>query len=228
MPDGFEIEFTKPVDRKTAEDMASYSIESYIYKYQAVYGSPPVNTKKCPITGVKVSADRMKARLIVNNLRRYYIHTINLPGIQDKETSFSLVHPTAYYTLNNIPEGSKLTMSEVSTKNSAKGPKRTNVPESVTVGTAGAKPGVVTYATVKNILQKNTCLACHHPTKRQVGPSYTDVAKRKYTVAQVMSLIRKPKAENWPDYATPMPPMPQVSTADARKIAEYIKSLEKR
>src|SRR5688500_660933 len=228
MPDGFEIEFTKPVDRKTAEDIASYSIESYIYKYQAVYGSPPVNTKKCPITGVKVSADGMKARLIVNNLRRYYIHTINLPGIQDKETSFSLVHPTAYYTLNNIPEGSKLAMSEVSTKNSAKGPKKTNVPASATVGTAGAKPGVVTYATIKNILQKNTCLACHHPTKRQVGPSYTDVAKRKYTVAQIMSLIRNPKAENWPDYATPMPPMPQVSTVDARKIAEYIKSLEKR
>lgn len=228
MPDGFEIEFTKPVDRKTAEDIASYSIESYIYKYHAVYGSPPVNTKKCPITGVKVSADGMKARLIVNNLRRYYIHTINLPGIQDKETSFSLVHPTAYYTLNNIPEGRKLALSEVSTKNSAKVPKKTNVPARATVGTAGAKPGVITYATIKNILQKNTCLACHHPTKRQVGPSYTDVAKRKYTVAQIMSLIRNPKAENWPDYATPMPPMPQVSTADARKIAEYIKSLEKR
>ena len=227
MPDGFEIEFTKPVDKKTAEDIASYSIESYIYKYQAVYGSPPVNTKKCPITGVKVSADGMKARLIVNNLRRYYIHTINLPGIQDKETSFSLVHPTAYYTLNNIPEGSKLAMSEVSTKNSAKGPNKTN-PASATAGTIGAKPGVITYATIKNILQKNTCLACHHPTKRQVGPSYTDVAKRKYTVSQIMALIRNPKAEHWPDYATPMPPMPQVSTADARKIADYIKSLEKR
>jgi cytochrome c1 len=41
-----------------------------------------------------------------------------------------------------------------------------------------------------------------------------------------MSLIRKPKPENWPDHATPMPPMPQVSDADAKKIAMYIKSLE--
>jgi hypothetical protein len=72
MPDGFEIEFTKPVDKKTAEDIASYSIESYIYKYHAVYGSPPVNTAKCTIKGVKLSADGMRARLIVNNLRRYY------------------------------------------------------------------------------------------------------------------------------------------------------------
>ncbi|MDB5247244.1 MAG: hypothetical protein JWQ40_1638 [Segetibacter sp.] len=262
MPDGFEIEFTKPVDRRTAEDIASYSVESYIYKYHAVYGSPPVNTEKCAITGVKVSADGMKARLIVNNLRRSYIHTITLNGIMDKETQFSLVHPTAYYTLNNIPEGSKLALSEVSTRNSAKGGKGSAIPSKSTVpvkftntkgraanpGTsdqepsstpattpkAGAKTPVKavakapTYAEVKNILQKNTCLACHNPTTRQVGPAYVDVAKRKYSVAQIMDLIRNPKPEHWPDYSTPMPPMPQVPDADARKIAEYIKGLEKK
>jgi cytochrome c551/c552 len=223
MPDGFEIEFTKPVDKKTAEDIASYSIESYIYKYHAVYGSPPVNTQKCPIKGVKLSADGMKARLIVSNLRRYYIHTINLFGIQDKENSFSLVHPTAYYTLNNIPEGDKLSMTGVSTKNSAAG---TNKTGGTTAG--GASSGLVTYASVKNILLKNTCLSCHNPTKRQVGPAYVDVAKRKYSITQIMSLIKNPKPENWPDFSTPMAPMPQVSAADARKIAEYIKSLEKK
>ena len=41
----------------------------------------------------------------------------------------------------------------------------------------------ITYAGIKNILQKNTCLAFYHPTKRQVGPSYEDVAKRKCTVS---------------------------------------------
>ncbi|MBD0365516.1 MAG: hypothetical protein ICV53_05360, partial [Flavisolibacter sp.] len=95
MPDGFEIEFTKPVNKKFAEDISSYSVESYIYKYQGVYGSPPMNTQKCPVKGVKVSADGMKARIIVDNLRRYYIHTIMLNGIQDQENSFSLVHPIA-------------------------------------------------------------------------------------------------------------------------------------
>jgi hypothetical protein len=43
-----------------------------------------------------------------------------------------------------------------------------------------------------------------------------------------MALIRNPKPENWPDFSTPMAPMPQVSAADSRKIAEYIKSLEKK
>ena len=46
MPDGFAIEFTHRVDPATAGDIASYSVESFIYKYHTVYGSPPVNSKK--------------------------------------------------------------------------------------------------------------------------------------------------------------------------------------
>lgn len=230
MPDGFEIEFTKPVDKKTAEDIASYAVESFIYKYHPVYGSPAVNNKKCLIKGVKLSPDGMKARLIVNNLQRYYIHTINLSGIREKGTSFSLVHPIAYYTLNNIPEGDKLALNGVSTKNSALAIKKINT--AVLVNDGGdkntAKPALVNEATVINILKINTCLACHHPTKKLVGPSYSEIAKRNYTAAQIISLIRNPKPENWPSYATPMPPMPQVSTADARNIAAYINSLRKK
>lgn len=259
MPDGFEIEFTKPVNRKYAEDLSSYSVESFIYKYQGVYGSPPMNTEKCAVRGVKVSADGMKARIVVDNLRRYYIHTITLNGIQETENSYSLVHPTAYYTLNNIPEGPKLSMNELSTRNSgrttntktgtptkagtakatnaapeAAGPAGTTknpgakTPASATTkSTSKATSKAPTYDEVKNLLQKNTCLACHNANTRQVGPAYKDVAKRKYTVAQLVDLIHNPKPEHWPDYSTPMPPMPQVPNAEARKIAEWIKSLDK-
>jgi cytochrome c551/c552 len=235
MPDGFEIEFTKPVDRKVAADIASYSVESYIYKYQGVYGSPPVNTEKCPIAGVKVSEDGLRARLIVNNLRRYYIHTITLDGIRDKENYFNLVHPTAYYTLNNIPQGKKLLMTEVSTINSSKIVKATVVSSASKKGalTKGASTKVLaatnaapTYDEVKPLLLKNTCLSCHSTNKRQVGPAYVDVAKRKYSVNELVQLIHNPKPEHWPDYSTPMPPMPQVPKAEARKIALWIKSLE--
>ena len=252
MPDGFEIEFTKPVNKKYAEDIASYNVESFIYKYQGVYGSPPMSTEKCPVKGVKVSEDGRKARIIVDNLRRYYIHTITLAGIQDNENSNALVHPTAYYTLNNIPAGPKLSLSEVNTKNSATPAKTAAPAKGKTTAAKGAamnadgkaaatKEGTKTsakatgtatkkaptYADVKPLLQKNTCLACHNPNTRQVGPAYIDVAKRKYTVEQIIQLIHNPKPEHWPDYSTPMPPMPQVPTAEARKIAEWIKSLEK-
>lgn len=217
MPDGFEIEFTQPVDKKYAEDLASYSVESFIYKYQAVYGSPPVNTQKCPVKGVRLSADGMKARIIVQNLRQYYIHTISLNGIRDKKNSYSLVHPVTYYTLNNIPAGAKLSMKEVSIKNSA--------PKNIKGGNLTSS-AAITYTAIKPLLVKYSCVACHNPDKKQVGPGFIDVAKRNYSTEKILSLLKNPQPQNWPGYATPMPPMPQVPFADARKIAAWINSLD--
>ena len=231
MPDGFEVEFTQAADPKSASDIASYSVESYIYKYHPVYGSPPVNTEKLKIRGVKLSADGMKARLIVDNLRRYYIHTLNLGGVREKQNFYSLVHPVAYYTLNNIPEGQKLSMTEVSTKNSAAVPVKTNAPTpfsktavtSAKAATSTAK--VPTFTDLKAMLTSYTCLSCHNPDKKLVGPSFTDIAKRKYTADKILQLIHNPQPQNWPDYPTPMPPMPQVKREDGLKIAAYINSL---
>ena len=83
------------------------------------------------------------------------------------------------------------------------------------------------YADVKLLLQKNTCLSCHNPDTKQVGPAYKEVAKRKYSIKEIIDLIHSPKPEHWPDYSTTMAAMPQVPNAEARKIAEWIKSLEK-
>ena len=230
MPDGFEIEFTKAVDKKVAEDIASYSIESYIYKYQGVYGSPPVNNLKCNITGVKVSEDGLRARLIVNGLRKNFIHTITLDGIRDKDQLSGLLHPTAYYTLNNIPSGASLSPTDVSTKNSKAASARTPTTLNNQKSTAALAVNSIkapTYEEVKPLLAKNTCTACHNPEVKQVGPAFKDIAKRKYTINEILELIKNPKPEHWPEYSTPMPPMPQVSAQDARKIASWITSLNK-
>jgi cytochrome c551/c552 len=247
MPDGFEIEFTKPVDKQSAENLASYSVESFIYKYHAVYGSPTVNNEKCVVKGVKVSEDGMKARIVVNNLRSLYIHHINLDGVRASKGSYSLVHPSAYYTLNSIPTGSKLPLSETSTRNSintAKKPASTAGKKASTIKTApklDPNAGLVspdgpggstvkatspTYDQVKGLLSKHTCLACHNTAKRQVGPAFVDVAKRNYSNDRIVKLIHNPEPQNWPDYATEMPPMPQVPRADALKIAAWINSLK--
>ena len=238
MPDGFEIEFTKPVDMKSARNLASYSVESFIYKYHPVYGSPPVNTMTHPIRGVKVSEDGMKARIIVSNLRKNYIHTIKLEGVREKDFSYSLVHPIAYYTLNNIPEGEKLSMSEVSTTRTAVAAKATTTGAAKTTAgrTTAAKTTTTakapaakapTYAAVRPLLTKYTCVACHQPDKKQVGPPFVEVAKRRYSVQKIVDLIHNPQPQNWPDYPTEMPPMPQVPSADAAKIAAWINSLAK-
>ena len=218
MPDGFEIEFTKPIDKKKAANLSSYLVESFNYKYTPVYGSPPMNLKKCPVKGVKVSEDGLTVRIIVGDLKQYYIHKISLDGIRDQDSSYSLVHSTAYYTLNNIPDGASLSLKDVSTK---------NIP-TATAAVAKVKAGeVMTYEQVKPLLIRNTCVACHNPNKKLVGPGFNEIAKRKYSVDKILQLIKIPQPQNWPEYATPMAPMPQVSESDARKIATWINSLDK-
>jgi cytochrome c551/c552 len=218
MPDGFEVEFTLPVDKSKAEDLNSYGGRSFIYKYHPVYGSPTVREEKLNVKGVKVSADGKTVRIVIDNIRQYFVHELVLGGIRSAD-GLPVLHPVAYYTLNNIPEGPKLPANELSTKRSAL-PK----PAKITAApTAGVK--APTYAEIEPLLAKNTCTACHQVKKRQVGPAFTDVAKRKYSNERIVQLIYNPEPKNWPEHETPMAPMPQVPKDEALKIAAWINSL---
>jgi cytochrome c551/c552/glucose/arabinose dehydrogenase len=221
--DGFEIEFTHAVDRKTAEGLDSYFARSYIYKYQPVYGSPTINEEKLNIKGVKVSEDGMKVRVVIDNLRPYYLHEIMVAGIKSKE-GLPVLHNTAYYTLNNIPDGEKLPANELSTKRSSAAVKPVAPVKSVTKTASGSNKAL-TYDEIEPLLVKNTCTACHQTNKRQVGPSFADIAKRKYSNERIVELIYKPEPKNWPEHETPMAAMPQVPRTEALKIASWINSL---
>ena len=109
-PDGFEVEFTMPADKKTAANPASYSIAGFNYKYHHVYGSPVINQQECRIRGVIVSDDGRKARLVADGLREGYIHEIKCEGVQSGNR-LSVLHPVGYYTLNRIPDGDKIPAS---------------------------------------------------------------------------------------------------------------------
>jgi cytochrome c551/c552 len=219
-PDGFEIEFTHPVDKATAENLDAYVGRSYIYKYHPVYGSPTTDEQKLNIKGVKVSEDGLKVRLLVDNLRPYYLHEIALASVRSKD-KLPVLHNIAYYTLNNIPDGPKLPANEWSTKRlTTVKPVSTLKPKTV----ASAKPS--TYEEIEPLLAKNTCTACHQVSKRQVGPAFTDIAKRKYSNERIVELIYKPEPKNWPEHETPMAAMPQVPRAEALKIAGWINSLQ--
>ncbi|MEP6734316.1 MAG: c-type cytochrome [Chryseolinea sp.] len=224
MPDGFEIEFTLPVDKKTAEVLDSYVGRSYIYKYHPVYGSPTVNEEKLAIKGVKVSEDGKKVRLVIDNIRQYYLHEINVSGIRSA-SGLPVLHPTAYYTLNNLQDqGTKLLPSELSTKRSV--PMKAVAPvKAAPVKSTASMTKTLTYAEVEPLLVKNTCTACHQTSKRQVGPAFTDIAKRKYNNERIVQLIYSPEPKNWPEHETPMAPMPQVPKEEALKIAGWINSL---
>ncbi len=231
MPDGFEIEFTKPVNKATAADFKSYQIRSFTYKYHPVYGSPTVDEKFLTVKGLKVSEDGMKVRLLVDGLRQYYIHELKADGLKDTDGK-NLLHSLAFYTLNNIPSGEKMTgfvprPTNLKTNTEKTTEVKLTTPDDVNAKkTAAAAKVVPTFDEVKPLLQKHTCVACHQADKRLVGPAFKDVAKRKYSEAKIVELIYKPQPKNWPDYATEMAPMPQVPKGDALKIAAWINSLK--
>ncbi len=225
MPDGFEIEFTKPVDKATAEDLDSYKGKSYIYKYHAAYGSPQANIEDIKIKGVKVSEDGLKVRVVTEDLRQYYVHEITLHGVKMKDADAITLHPTFYYTLNNIPDGSKLALSELSTKRSS-AKKKVVKRKPVKTKTSTKKVTVLSDKAIQPLLTNNTCVACHNKEKRVIGPSFKAIAKRNYTNKKIVELIYNPQPKNWPEYATPMAPMPQVPKAEALKIAAWINSLK--
>lgn len=229
MPDGFEIEFTKPVDRASAENLSNYVPRSFLYKYYPVYGSPPSGVKEMSIKGVKVSSDGLKVRVVMDDLRQYFIHELKLAGVVDADKKEHLVHPTAYYTLNNIPTGEKLGAADMKTgrapvaKASVSTPSVSKPKKSTGTKTAAKAP---TFEEIKPILQKHTCMACHAADKKMIGPAYNEVAKRGYSNDKIVQLIWKPEPKNWPGYPTEMAPMPQVPKGDALKIAAWINSLK--
>jgi cytochrome c len=68
------------------------------------------------------------------------------------------------------------------------------------------------------------CMACHAVDKKLVGPSYKDIAK-KYAgdakaVDALAAKIIKGGSGVWG--AIPMPANPQVSEADAKKLAAWV------
>lgn len=102
-PDGFELTFTQPVDRASAENLENYKIETYTYIYQASYGSPEVDRTKPALKRAEVSADKRSVRLILDGLQQGHVHELHIPGLKS-EGGEPLLHPDAYYTLNYIPQ----------------------------------------------------------------------------------------------------------------------------
>jgi cytochrome c len=78
------------------------------------------------------------------------------------------------------------------------------------------------------LLKKNNCMVCHAVDKKMVGPSYKDVAN-KYrgqsdAADKLAKKIRAGGAGVWGPI--PMPAHPQVSEADAKKLATFILNIK--
>jgi cytochrome c551/c552 len=77
---------------------------------------------------------------------------------------------------------------------------------------------------VESALRRNTCLSCHKPDRKLIGPSYIEIAHRLNSTQEIISLIRTPSPEHWPNY----PPMigVNINDADGNLIGDWIMSLK--
>jgi glucose/arabinose dehydrogenase len=102
-PNGFTLTFTKPVDPKTAGDLASYEIETYTYIYREQYGSPEVDHTRPTIRAARVAADGLSVQLDVEGLQVGHVHELHARGVRGTDGA-ELLHSDAYYTLNYLAE----------------------------------------------------------------------------------------------------------------------------
>lgn len=105
-PNGFELVFTKPVNRKQAEDVKLYTITGFTYSYHKKYGSPVIDQKTCAVLKAEVAQDGLSVRLYVDGLREGYVHQLNVKDLKTASGE-GLLHDVAYYTLNAIPQGTE-------------------------------------------------------------------------------------------------------------------------
>lgn len=103
--------------------------------------------------------------------------------------------------------------------------KKTTVTKTTT--TTAKKPSAADIDAGKALIAKSDCLACHKVDGKLIGPGYIEVAK-KYpaTEANYDKLGKKiidGGSGSWGTMA--MSPHPTLSAADAKKMAQYILSL---
>jgi uncharacterized cupredoxin-like copper-binding protein len=137
-PDGFEVFFTAPVSRAAAENLASWKVTSFTYKYHHIYGSPVINQATHTVRAAVVARDGRSVRIALDSLREGYVHEISMSGVRS-DGGAALLHDVGYYTVNQIPRGAALAVSPSASRAAPSG---TTGPVYSGSGTAGGRaPG---------------------------------------------------------------------------------------
>ena len=103
-PDGFEIEWTRPVATGGALDPDAYRIRQWRYEPTADYGGPRLDLEDLEVSGVELSADHRRARLRIEGLEAGSVVHLRLdPDRIEDARGHRLWTTEAWYTLNRIP-----------------------------------------------------------------------------------------------------------------------------
>jgi len=97
---GFELEFTKPVDRAKAADLKNYVLVSSRRVPTSAYGAAEVDSRTEKITSARVSEDARLVTLTLPELRTGFVYALRLRNLT---VDGKLFHPAeAYYSLGPL------------------------------------------------------------------------------------------------------------------------------
>ena len=102
--EGWELKFTRPIDKEKAAQAERWFLESYTYHYWDTYGSPEIERRENKIAQIYVADDGLSVRLMVPDREKRRVYHLQLKDIPALDGA-KLLHPDAYYTLNELPPG---------------------------------------------------------------------------------------------------------------------------
>ena len=102
-PDGFRLQFTKPVAEAEGTSTSSYAVSTFTHKYHAAYGGPEIDQTTPEVKSVALAEDGMSATISLDTVKKGHVHEFDLAGLRSRDGE-ELLHRHAYYTVNEVPE----------------------------------------------------------------------------------------------------------------------------
>ncbi|HUR27810.1 MAG TPA: family 16 glycoside hydrolase [Planctomycetota bacterium] len=100
---GFELEFTEPLEAGLGGDPTAYALEQWWYQPTPQYGGPKMDLQRLHVSSASVSADRRRVFLAVDGCQEGHVVHVRLAGPFYDERGRSPWSTEAWYTLNRIP-----------------------------------------------------------------------------------------------------------------------------
>ncbi len=98
---GFDLTFTKPIDKVAAADSKTWSLLHWHIIYHHDYGSPEADKTPAKITTISVSEDGKRVSLALSELLTGKVYDLTVNGLKAADGT-ELKNVNAYYMLNQL------------------------------------------------------------------------------------------------------------------------------